>query len=203
MRIILASKSPRRRELLSRIGIEYECMVSEMEENITESEPDKVVRELSCQKAENVFEILKAEGKTDKAPMVIIGADTVVACDGEIMGKPKDEDDARRMLKLLRGRSHSVWTGVTMLFINIDKNGNINEDKVISEAFACETKVYMYPVPDIEIDEYIKTKEPMDKAGAYGIQGVAGKFIEKIEGDYNNVVGLPVSALYQSIKNIL
>lgn len=203
MRIILASESPRRRELLSRIGIEYECMVSEMEEKITDSEPDKVVGELSKQKAENVFGLLKNREETNNTPMLIIGADTVVACDGEIMGKPKDEADARRMLKLLGGRSHSVWTGVTVLYINTDKNGNVNDNRVESETFACETKVYMYPISDKETDEYIKTKEPWDKAGAYGIQGIAVKFIEKIEGDYNNVVGLPVSALYQKIKKIL
>ncbi len=202
MRIILASKSPRRKELLSRIGIEYECIVSEAEEKTTESSPDKVVAELSRQKAENIFEIIRA-GERDNSPMVIIGADTVVACDSNIMGKPKDKQDAGRMLKLLEGRSHSVWTGVTLLFVNIDKNGNYSENKVISETFACETKVYMYHVSDNEIEEYIKTEEPLDKAGAYGIQGIAAKFIEKIEGDYNNVVGLPVSALYQRIKNIL
>lgn len=202
MRIILASKSPRRKELLSRIGIEYECIVSEAEEKTTESSPDKVVAELSRQKAENIFEIIRA-GERDNSPMVIIGADTVVACDSNIMGKPKDKQDAGRMLKLLEGRSHSVWTGVTLLFINIDKNGNYSENKVISETYACETKVYMYHVSDNEIEEYIKTEEPLDKAGAYGIQGIAAKFIEKIEGDYNNVVGLPVSALYQRIKNIL
>lgn len=202
MRIILASKSPRRKELLSRIGIEYECIVSEAEEKTTESSPDKVVAELSRQKAENIFEILRA-GERDNSPMVIIGADTVVACDSNIMGKPKDKQDAERMLKLLEGRSHSVWTGVTLLFVNIDKNGNYSENKVISETFACETKVYMYHFSDNEIEEYIKTEEPLDKAGAYGIQGIAAKFIEKIEGDYNNVVGLPVSALYQRIKNIL
>ncbi len=202
MRIILASKSPRRKELLSRIGIEYECIVSEAEEKTTESSPDKVVAELSRQKAENIFEIIRA-GERDNSPMVIIGADTVVACDSNIMGKPKDKQDAGRMLKLLEGRSHSVWTGVTLLFVNIDKNGNYSENKVISETFACETKVYMYHVSDNEIEEYIKTEEPLDKAGAYGIQGIAAKFIEKIEGDYKNVVGLPVSALYQRIKNIL
>lgn len=202
MRIILASKSPRRKELLSRIGIEYECIVSEAEEKTTESSPDKVVAELSRQKAENIFEIIRA-GERDNSPMVIIGADTVVACDSNIMGKPKDKQDAGRMLKLLEGRSHSVWTGVTLLFVNIDKNGKYSENKVISETFACETKVYMYHVSDNEIEEYIKTEEPLDKAGAYGIQGIAAKFIEKIEGDYNNVVGLPVSALYQRIKNIL
>ncbi len=202
MRIILASKSPRRKELLSRIGIEYECIVSEAEEKTTESSPDKVVAELSRQKAENIFEIIRA-GERDNSPMVIIGADTVVACDSNIMGKPKDKQDAGRMLKLLEGRNHSVWTGVTLLFVNIDKNGNYSENKVISETFACETKVYMYHVSDNEIEEYIKTEEPLDKAGAYGIQGIAAKFIEKIEGDYNNVVGLPVSALYQRIKNIL
>lgn len=203
MRIILASKSPRRRELLSRIGIEYECMVSETEEKITESKPDKVVGELSHQKAENIFEILRAEGSINNSPVVIIGADTVVVCDNEVMGKPRDKADARRMLKLLEGRSHSVWTGVTILFINIDKNGNYMENSVSAETFSCETRVYMYPVSDSEIDEYIETKEPEDKAGAYGIQGIAAKFIEKIDGDYNNVVGLPVSALYQRIKNIL
>ncbi len=202
MRIILASKSPRRKELLSRIGIEHECIVSEAEEKTTESSPDKVVAELSRQKAENIFEIIRA-GERDNSPMVIIGADTVVACDSNIMGKPKDKQDAGRMLKLLEGRNHSVWTGVTLLFVNIDKNGNYSENKVISETFACETKVYMYHVSDNEIEEYIKTEEPLDKAGAYGIQGIAAKFIEKIEGDYNNVVGLPVSALYQRIKNIL
>lgn len=202
MRIILASKSPRRKELLSRIGIEYECIVSEAEEKTTESSPDNVVAELSRQKAENIFEIIRA-GERDNSPMVIIGADTVVACDSNIMGKPKDKQDAGRMLKLLEGRSHSVWTGVTLLFVNIDKNGKYSENKVISETFACETKVYMYHVSDNEIEEYIKTEEPLDKAGAYGIQGIAAKFIEKIEGDYNNVVGLPVSALYQRIKNIL
>ena len=129
MRIILASKSPRRKELLSRIGIEYECIVSEAEEKTTESSPDKVVAELSRQKAENIFEIIRA-GERDNSPMVIIGADTVVACDSNIMGKPKDKQDAGRMLKLLEGRSHSVWTGVTLLFVNIDKNGNYSENKV-------------------------------------------------------------------------
>lgn len=203
MRIILASKSPRRRELLSRMGIKYECMVSEREEKITGSEPDKVVRELSYQKAEDIYEALRDIEKIGDTPVLIIGADTVVACDGEIMGKPKDEADARRMLKLLSGRSHSVWTGVTVIFVNMDEKGNTHKDNVISETFACETKVYMYRLSDNEIDEYIKTREPEDKAGAYGIQGTATKFIEKIEGDYNNVVGLPVSALYQKIKKIL
>lgn len=203
MRIILASKSPRRRELLSRIGIEYECMVSEREEKITSSEPDKVVRELSYQKAEDIYEIMKGKEQIGDSPLLIIGADTVVACDGEIMGKPKDEGDARRMLKLLSGRSHSVWTGVTVLFVNMDEKGKPCKSSVISETFACETKVYMYKISDVEIDEYINTREPEDKAGAYGIQGAATKFIEKIEGDYNNVVGLPVSDLYQKIKNIL
>ena len=203
MRIILASKSPRRKELLSRIGIEYECMVSDREEKITGSQPDKAVRELSYQKAENVLEVLKKNEKNEDSPVLIIGADTVVACDGAIMGKPKDEADARRMLRLLRGRSHSVWTGVTILFINTNENGKLSTSSVKSETFACETRVYMYNISDGEIDEYIKTKEPLDKAGAYGIQGIAAKFIEKIEGDYNNVVGLPVSTLYQKIKNIL
>ena len=203
MKIILASKSPRRKELLSRIGIEFECMVSEKEEKITSSRPDAVVEELSCQKAEEVFENIKSKDGCIDEPMVIIGADTVVACDGDIMGKPKDEKDAKRMLGLLSGRSHMVWTGVTIFYVNIDENGKPQKSNVIKDTFSCGTRVYMYGISDKEAEEYIKTGEPLDKAGAYGIQGIATKFIEKIEGDYNNVVGLPVSTLYQKIKNIL
>lgn len=203
MRIILASKSPRRKELLSRIGIEFECIVSDREEKITCSEPEQVVKELSCQKAEYVYEIIRGQERNERETALIIGADTIVVCDGKIMGKPKDEEAAYRMLKSLSGRSHSVWTGVTVLFVNMDMDGSFKESSVRTETFACETKVYMYNMTDVEIKEYIKTGEPMDKAGAYGIQGIATKFIEKIEGDFNNVVGLPLSKLYQKIKNIL
>ena len=203
MRIILASKSPRRKELLSRIGVEFECIVSDREEKITCSEPEQVVEELSNQKAEYVFEIIRNQNGFGRESALIIGADTIVVCDGEIMGKPKNEEDAYMMLKGLSGRSHSVWTGVTVLFVNMDKDGLFKENSVRTETFACETRVYMYDITDVEIKEYIKTGEPMDKAGAYGIQGIATKFIERIDGDFNNVVGLPLSKLYQKIKNIL
>lgn len=188
-RIILASKSPRRKELLSQIGIEYECMVSEKEEIINDTVPKNVVESLSLQKAQDIYESLKNAGSDD---FIVIGADTVVALKDTIMGKPKDDTDAKRMLKSLSGQSHSVWTGVTLI--------NVSKGEKTVETFAKETKVFMYELSDEEIDEYVASKEPKDKAGAYAIQGLGAKFIQKIEGDYNNVVGLPVSEIYQKIK---
>ena len=120
---------------------------------------------------------------------IVIGADTIVCQDGKIMGKPKDKEDAAKMLKRLAGNTHSVFTGVTVI-----------EDGVTVRTFSCETKVRVYPMTEQEIWDYIETGEPMDKAGAYGIQGRFAAWIEGIEGDYNNVVGLPVSALWQVLK---
>lgn len=199
MRVILASKSPRRRELLSQIGIEYECMVSEKEEKIRNTEPEAVVMELSRQKADDVYDMAAAEmcgtpHSGDEEPLLVIGADTVVSCGGEIMGKPKDREDAKRMLRCLSGGCHSVWTGVTVRY----GNGSASS----SETFAEETKVYMYDISDDELEEYVSCGEPDDKAGSYAIQGRGARFVEKIEGDYNNVVGLPAAALYQRLKNI-
>lgn len=193
MRIILASKSPRRRELLKQIGIEYECIVSDKEEKLTGNTPKEVVLGLSLQKAEDVYELVK--GETAREDTLIIGADTVVALGNNIMGKPKDNDDAVRMLKLLNKNKHSVWTGVTLICV---KNGAVR-----IESFARETKVFMYEMSDREINDYVDSKEPQDKAGAYAIQGMGARFIEKIEGDYNNVVGLPVAELYHRIEKIL
>ena len=119
---------------------------------------------------------------------LVIGADTIVVYDGKILGKPKDEADAIRMLRMLQGQTHSVYTGVTLL----------EEGK--QTTFAEETKVSMYPMTEEEIAWYVSTKEPMDKAGAYGIQGLCARFVEKIQGDYNNVVGLPVGRIYQKLK---
>ncbi len=121
----------------------------------------------------------------------VLGADTVVAFEGQILGKPENEADALRMLRMLSGNTHSVFTGVTVIA------GNGREKRIIS--FAEETKVTMYPMTEEQIQAYVETKEPMDKAGAYGIQGKCAIYIEKIEGDYNNVVGLPVAALYQKL----
>lgn len=183
--IILASKSPRRKELLEQIGVVFTCIRTETEEKISAKDPEEVVKELSRQKAAEV------SGKVTSDWTVVIGADTVVAVDGEILGKPKDMEDACRMLRLLQGRCHDVYTGVT-LFIR----GCHQEDTV---TFAVKTKVWVYPMDQMQIIKYVATQEPMDKAGAYGIQGKFAAYIEKIEGDYNNVVGLPVSAIYQEL----
>lgn len=193
MKIILASKSPRRKELLSQVGYTYECVVSEKEENTDAVQPSDVVKELSQQKAEDVCAKIEKEGQMEE-DCLVIGADTIVAKDSEIFGKPKDTEDARRMLSALQGREHSVWTGVTLIYLW--------DGKKKKKVFAEETKVHMYSMSEQEIEEYIRTKEPEDKAGAYAIQGYAAKFIKKIDGDYNNVVGLPVARIYQELKKL-
>jgi septum formation protein len=186
-RLILASGSPRRKELLERIGLEFEVIPSGAEEVITKQNPSEVVEELSLQKASDIAAQIP-EG-------IILGADTVVCQDGQIMGKPKDRRDAGEMLQKLQGRSHQVFTGVTVLVKT--------SEELCQHTFSCETKVHVYPMTDQEIEKYLDTGEPMDKAGAYGIQGRFSAWVESIEGDYNNVVGLPVSALWQVLKQYL
>lgn len=188
--IILASASPRRKELLSQIDIPFIVQKSDAEE-ITESfEPSEVVKELSCLKARDIFDKLSEKEKENS---LVIGADTVVACDGNIMGKPKSESHAVEMLTLLQGRTHEVYTGVTLIF---------KEDTVKEVSFAEQTKVNVFPMSLEEIKEYIATGDANDKAGSYGIQGSFAAFIKGIEGDYNNVVGLPIGRLYQELKKI-
>lgn len=188
MRVILASKSPRRKELLEQIGLSFEVLVSDSDENLDIDIPEEFVKELSRIKSKAVMDLM--DGIDENT--LIIGADTIVVYDGKILGKPKDEEDAFCMLKMLSDNEHEVITGVTLLS---KKNGKIDMD-----TFFEKTKVFTYEMSDSEIKEYIATKEPMDKAGSYGIQGIGGKFIKKIDGDYNNVVGLPVSRIYQKIK---
>lgn len=188
MRIILASASPRRKELLTQIVDGYEICVSDVEEIITESEPSKVVEELSAQKAFAVYS--KTEGD-----VLVIGADTVVAMEGRILGKPEDEAAAFSMLQMLQAKEHCVYTGVTVYM----RNGDGEKKITFSEC----TEVRFYPMTEAEIHGYIATGEPMDKAGAYGIQGIGGRFVERISGDYNNVVGLPIASLYQKLKEYL
>ena len=185
-RLILASASPRRKELLSELGYEFECIPSKKEEAITSSNPKKVVKELALQKAQDIFE--KIEGDC-----TVIGADTLVIIDKEIMGKPKDEKDAYRMLKKLQGKKQAVFTGVAI----ISRQNYIIKKKI----FADKTLVYMKPIDDEWIWEYIKSGETYrDKAGAYAIQGEADEQILKIKGDYNNVVGLPIYRLEKELK---
>lgn len=305
MRIILASASPRRKELLEQIGLHFEVVTSCVEERVSSVRPDKVVEELSCQKAEAVGEMLCREmdgsdkeqfsqmmdaaseeqscqgtdasgekqccKKTDasdekqscqkmnvagegqscqkmdaadekkpcqgknaadeelpcqgtdaasekqfcqkmdaasegqicpgvdvtKEALLIIGADTVVALDGAILGKPLDGEEAFKMLEHLQGREHQVYTGVTLLY------RPVGAAEWIRKCFHEQTRVHFYPMTEKEIAEYVSTGDPLDKAGAYGIQGFCARYVRKIEGDYNNVVGLPVGRLYQEIKEWL
>lgn len=179
MKLVLASKSPRRSEILKNAGIDFTVRVADADETIPEgTKPEDAVVFLAARKA------MAVPREKDE---VVLGADTVVVLDDMILGKPKDKDDAFNMIKRLSGRVHSVFTGVCAI-----GNG-------ISLTFAEETKVEFYPLSDNEIYDYINTNEPYDKAGAYGIQGLASKFIRGIEGDYFNVVGLPVSSVYKKI----
>lgn len=190
-KIILASASPRRRELLSQIGLEFEIVISHKEESYESTRPEEIVQELALMKAENVASELREKGGLEDT--VVIGADTIVALDQQILGKPKDEEDAYQMLTSLQGRSHQVFTGAAIL--DFDQTGNCQVS-----SHAVETRVYVHEMDRQEILSYIKSKEPMDKAGAYGIQGKFAAYIDKIEGDYYNVVGLPVSYIYQQLK---
>lgn len=187
-RIILASASPRRRELLGQIGIVPEIIKSEVEEKITTNRPEEAVRELSLLKAEDV-------AKRCGQGCLVIGADTVVAVNGRILGKPKTHEEAERMITLLEGKTHQVYTGVTLM---VCENG-----EPVTRTFVEKTEVHVYPMTEEEIRSYASLKEPMDKAGAYGIQGAFASFIKGIDGDYNNVVGLPVGRLYQEMKRLL
>lgn len=202
-KIYLASKSPRRRELMTQIGLQFEVMVSYRDEIIAGNVPEEVVKELSMQKAYEIERVLlkDSEGLLVQKHIeqgfdgvIIIGADTVVSYDDIILGKPKDENEAFDMLERLSGKTHTVSTGVTIIAINKDKRKVFN--------FAENTKVAMYEISQEEIATYIATGEPMDKAGSYGIQGIGAKFIKGIEGDYNNVVGLPIGKIYQTIKSL-
>ena len=292
MRIILASASPRRRELLEQIGLHFEVITSHVEEKVSSRRPDEVVEELSRQKAEAVaqeldLQDLRAEeeplvdagtdgkeplvdvatdgkeplvdagtdgkkslmdvGTDGKEPLVdvvtdgkeplmdvvtdgkeplehvgtavkephvemtpeaelcqrrqeavlVIGADTVVALDGAILGKPEGKQEAYSVLKSLQGRGHEVYTGVTLLY------RAAGAQEWVQKCFHERTKVNFFPMEEAEIREYVNTEDPLDKAGAYGIQGFCARYISGIEGDYNNVVGLPVGILYQKIKELV
>lgn len=198
--IILASGSPRRKELLEQIGVEFSICPAKGEEVITTTVPKEAVVELSKQKAEEVaagylgWSQKQGELLTPQDTLVI-GADTVVAFGQEILGKPVDEADAKRMLAMLSGKTHSVYTGVTLVFIS--KDGKTGE-----YSFFEKTDVTMYGMTDAEINRYVASGEPMDKAGAYAIQGKCAPYIKEICGDYYNVVGLPIARLYQELKRI-
>lgn len=179
--IILASASPRRKEILELADLDFDIMPSDVEEITTKTEPHEVVMELASIKARDIYE------RSDKQSMVI-GADTVVAYHGQVLGKPADEADAKRTLMMLSGQTHEVYTGVCLI-----EDGE-------AKTFYEETKVIFYEISEDEIERYIETGEPMDKAGSYGIQGKAAVFIKGIEGDYYNVVGFPIARFLQEIR---
>lgn len=187
MELILASASPRRKELLEKIGLPFTVQPAKGEERITQKSPAAVVMELSRQKAEEI-----AAAQTGDC--IIIGADTVVARGEKIMGKPKDAADAKQMLRSIADDCHQVYTGVTLIRTGAHPQ---------SVTFQEKTDVFLYPISDAELDAYIASGDPMDKAGAYGIQGDFAIYVKRIAGDYYNVVGLPIGRVYQELKRML
>lgn len=195
--IILASASPRRKELLEQIGISFEICPAKGEERITKSVPHEVVEELASQKAVEVASMVRTYEETHQelvtpSDLMVIGADTIVSCGGQILGKPKDEHDASRMLKLLSGGTHQVYTGVSIVLL--DASGKAGQ-----VTFHEKTDVTMRAMSEEEIRRYVATGEPMDKAGAYGVQSLGALLVERIDGDFYNVMGLPVEKLGQCL----
>jgi len=245
IRLILASGSPRRSEILTRQGFEFDIVKSTCEEITEKTNPAEVVKDLSMQKAQDVCEKLP-----DGRDYLILAADTVVAVDDTILGKPSDEAEAADMIRHIQGRRHQVYTGVTLIY----KQGKLSNDKCsgVSESndkcselsesndkcselsesndkcselsesndkcsvmsvnndnstkayqpinFAECTHVDVYPMNEQEIEAYIATGEPMDKAGAYGIQGIFSEYVKGIDGNYDNVVGLPIARIYHECE---
>lgn len=181
MRLVLASASPRRKEILAYLNIPFEVIVSDFEEKIDENKSlEEEIKRLSKGKASAVFK--------DNKDALIIGADTIVTINNKILGKPKNKEEAYKMLKLLSGNKHTVITGATLI------------NSIKADTFAVLSDVYFNELSDNEINDYIATGEPMDKAGAYAIQGIGSKFIHKIDGDYYAVMGLPISEIYKRLK---
>ena len=218
--IILASASPRRKEILLQAGIEFEIIVSHADEDVPESDPALLVEELARRKGRAVADMLAGKGlpggmvqedqedkegpgspgqglgNQEEKDHLVIGADTIVTLDGEILGKPRDEEDACAMLRDLSGRTHQVMTGVSLTRVR----GNTVEDSIV---FHEVTDVMMRDLSEEEIRDYVSTGDPLDKAGAYGIQGMAGMFVSGIHGDYYNVVGLPLCRLMVKLRELV
>ena len=215
--IILASASPRRSEIMNQVNLRFEVIPSDCNEVITSNIPEKIVEELCYQKAKDVFD------KVDKEKVIVIGADTVVAHNGKVLGKPKSKDEAYAMIDNIQGDIHSVYTGVSMITKvrgdvkdKIDKKilelskenqkyddiyvGVKKGDTIIKVTFHVKTDVCVRKMTNKQISDYVSTKEPYDKAGGYGIQGLFAININSINGDYYNVVGLPISKLNEKLE---
>lgn len=186
MAIILASSSPRRRHLLRNAGIKFVSRPAEIDESLRADETaEAYVRRMAREKARHV-------ARRSPAGSLVLGADTAVEVEGQILGKPRGESDAKRMLRLLSGRSHRVLTGICLL----RAPGRI-------EALRHETtEVTFLPLDEDEIQTYVASREPFDKAGGYGIQGLASKFVSRLDGCFFNVMGLPVSVVYQVLRSL-
>lgn len=199
-KIVLASKSPRRKEILEMAGFEFDIWPSTKDEIIISTNPSEVCVELSRQKAIDVASQIKTfndENTELVTPqnVMVIGSDTIVSIDNEILGKPKDEAQAFEMLNKLSGKTHTVYTGVTLVFMS--KDGRVGE-----YSFFDSTDVTFYHLDEDEINEYIATGSPLDKAGAYGAQDMASRFVKKLDGSFHNVMGFPISRLCYELKNL-
>jgi septum formation protein len=186
-KIILASASRRREDLLAQVGVQCEVVPSEIDENIDAQDPGVLVETLSSAKAEDV-------AGRQEGDFVVIGADTVVVKEGNVYGKPSNEEEARQMLSSLQGDRHEVYTGVTLI--------SVSEGEGLIDTFHVRTIVDMMPMTEAQIDAYIKSGEPMDKAGGYGIQGRGAAYIRDVAGDFFNVVGLPISTVLSRLENM-
>lgn len=201
MNYILASSSPRRKELLKKTGIPFTVIPSSIDEKITKTAPADIVMELASQKAQAVFESLRQSSTASKAStgspedQTVIGADTIVVYRGEILGKPADKSEAYDMLSMLSDRTHQVYTGVSLI---VRKHG-----KTTVKTFYEKTDVTFYPIHKDDLHAYVESGDPLDKAGAYGIQGDFAIHVKEIKGEYNNVVGLPLGRLYQELQQII
>lgn len=220
MKLVLASGSQRRRELLTMCGYDYEIIVSNADETIDENDPESFVRALSFRKAKDVFDRLFAAGRRDFA---VIGSDTVVAFQKEggtkpvIIGKPKDAEDAVRILSMLSGKTHRVFTGVSVIADIPDENAaaqcSIRKKEEIQTECSIQgkaeiqtecsiTEVTFETLSPDEITDYVNSGDPLDKAGSYGIQGPFGMFVREIGGNYFTVIGMPIPVLYKMLKKI-
>ena len=188
MDLILASKSPRRKEILENLGVKFQIITCETDEHTNETDCKKYVEEIAFRKGDAVRTLLESEGKFEKNQIILSCDTVVVSADGEIMGKPKDRADAKRMILAFSGKPHFVISGIAL----------ITKEKTVVTSES--TTVFFDTVDENDVEKYLDTDEAYDKAGAYAIQGYASLWINGIEGDYFNVVGLPVKKLSDTLK---